>query len=163
MTLWKRIIGILFRFMLVAAIIIPIGYFLAIDPAVLLIVIASLLGLWQKRRHLGSIINQAKVIITILVVTSLFLGFLLWYTHGNLSTSVSLILTVLAIVVMAIGLYGREPISPKSKTARTFVIEEEALPVDEQQACPSCGAVISQSVTSCDWCGNMLYGEYRRR
>lgn len=151
---WKYAIGLITRAAIVGAIIFPIAYFFSIRPVILLLAIASLIGLWVKRKELPSIIKRAGVIISVVLVTALFFGFLLWFI-GDTESSIGLILTTAVVIVMTVGLYGGE--IPTAQQAKTSALaDDELLSAEKQRACPVCGAMISQDAMSCSWCGKSI-------
>ena len=132
-----------------------IAYFFSIRPAVLILVIGTVIALWRKGGQLPSIKSQTKIIIGVVFGTAVFFSFLLWYIYGDTGSFLGLVLTTAAVIIITVLEGGGVP-DTKQEDETPFTIEDEILPVEEQQMCPNCGAIISQDATLCSWCGKSI-------
>jgi hypothetical protein len=101
---WRRIASLLLRSLIVLILLAPIAFLFSIDLKFVLISVIVLLGLWEKRDKLLSILGRAKVIVGVLLGTSVLLGSVLWWTTGKPDGFITLVLGTIFAMILTLGL-----------------------------------------------------------
>jgi hypothetical protein len=153
---WKITAKFLIRTIIIVAILMAIAEIFSTSVSVVSLTVTSLIGLWVKRKQLPSVVRRSRVIISIVFGTAVFFGFVLWYANKDTGSALLLISIAAAAIILSLGYYDdgiRSSEQEGNLGGLAVQVENIAIPIEEQQKCPHCEAIISWNAEKCSWCG----------